>query len=109
MIRYLNMSGEVMVVGHSGLQSLWGLAEEFIPSSVDRTKLTEEEFEHEAAQRALRALGTAFEREIYLYFPRDRYRNLKRKLENLEREGRIQRVHIEGLDRTREKDVHDQA
>jgi len=108
MIRYLNMSGEVMVVGHNGLQNLWGLAEEFLPSSVDRTKLTEEEFEHEAAQRALRALGTAFEREIYLYFPRDRYRNLKRTLENLEREGRIHRVHVEGLGRKGEQYVHDQ-
>ena len=108
MIRYLNMSGEVMVVGHNGLQNLWGLADEFLPSSVDRTKLTEEEFEHEAAQRALRALGTAFEREIYLYFPRDRYRNLKKTLENLEREGRIHRVHVEGLGRKGEQYVHDQ-
>jgi len=108
MIRYLNMSGEVMVVGHNGLQNLWGLADEFLPSSVDRSKLTEEEFEHEAAQRALRALGTAFEREIYLYFPRDRYRNLKKTLENLEREGRIHRVHVEGLGRKGEQYVHDQ-
>ncbi|HVH15513.1 MAG TPA: crosslink repair DNA glycosylase YcaQ family protein [Candidatus Angelobacter sp.] len=108
MLRYLNMSGEVVVVGHKGLQNVWGLAEDFLPSSVDKTRLTEEEFEHEAAQRALRALGTAFEREIYLYFPRDRYRNLKKTLENLEREGRIHRVHVQGLGRKGEQYVHDQ-
>jgi uncharacterized protein YcaQ len=107
MLRLLNMSGEVMVVGHNGPQNVWGLAEEFLPS-VDRTKLTEEEFEHEAAQRALRALGTAFEREIYLYFPRDRYRNLKKTLEDLEQEGKIHRVHVEGLGRKGEQYVHDQ-
>ena len=107
MLHYLTVGGEVMVVGHNGLQNIWGLAEEFLPSLVDRTKLTEEEFEHEAAQRALRALGTAFEREIYLYFPRDRYRNLKKTLENLEQEGRIHRVHVEGLGRKGEQYVHD--
>lgn len=107
MLFYLTMSGEVMVVGHNGLHNIWGLAEEFLPLSVDRTKLAEEEFEREAAQRALRALGTAFAREIHLYFPRGRYRNLKKTLEDLEQEGRIHRVHVEGLGRKGEQYVHD--
>ena len=107
MLHYLSVTGEVMVVGHQGLQNIWGLAEEFLPSSVDRTKLTGEELEREAAQRALRALGTAFEREIYLYYPRDRYLNLKKTLEDLEREGKIHRIHVEGLGRNGEQYVHD--
>ena len=45
MLHYLTVTGEIMVVGHKGLQNMWGLAEEFLPSSVDRTKLTGEEFE----------------------------------------------------------------
>ena len=108
MLHHLNVSGEVMVVGHNGLQNIWGLAKDFLPSSVDRTKLSGEEFEHEAAQRALQALGVAFEREIYLYFPRDRYLALKKTLENLEREGKIHRVQVEGLGRNAEQFVHDQ-
>ena len=107
MLHYLTLSGEVMVVGHNKLQNVWGLAQEFLPSSVDRTKMTEVEFEHEAAQRALRALGTAFEREIYLYYPRDRYRNLKKTLSDLEQEGKIHRVQVEELGRKGEQYVHD--
>ncbi|MBO0888693.1 winged helix DNA-binding domain-containing protein, partial [Candidatus Bathyarchaeota archaeon] len=107
MLDYLAKTGEVMVVGHDGLKNIWGLAEEFLPSSVDRTELTDEEFEHEAAQRALEALGTASEREIYLYYPRDRYRNLKKTLEDLEREGKIHRINVEGLGRKGEQYVHD--
>ena len=107
MLHHLTVIGEVMVVGHNGLQNIWGLAEDFLPSSVDRTKLSGEEFEREAAQRALQALGTAFEREIYLYFPRDRYLNLKKTLEGLEQEGKIHRVQVEGLGRNAEQFVHD--
>ena len=108
MLHYLTVTGEILVVGHQGLQNIWGLAEDFLPKSVDRTRLTDEEFEREAAQRALRALGTAFEREIYLYYPRDRYLHLKQTLEGLEREGRIHRVHVEGLGRNSEQYVHQQ-
>ena len=96
-----------MVVGHKGLQNVWGLTEDYLPKSVDRTKLTEEEFEREAAQRAIQALGTAFEREIYLYYPRDRYLNLKKTLSDLEREGKILRVIVEGLGRNSEQYVHE--
>lgn len=108
MLHYLSAMGEVMVVGHKGLQNVWGLAEDFLPSSVDRSKLTDEKFEYDAAQRALLALGTAFEREIYLYYPRDRYLNLKKTLEGLEREGKIHPVHVEGLGRNSEQYIHDE-
>ena len=108
MLEYLSRTGEIMVVGHYGLQNIWGLAEEFLPSTIDRTRLTDEEFEHEAAQRALQALGTASEREIYLYYPRDRYRNLKKTLDGLEQERKVHRVHVEGLGRKGEQYVHEQ-
>jgi len=106
MLFYLMMSGEVMVVGHSGLKNIWGLTEEFLPKWVDRKELTEKEFEREAAQRALRALGTAAPREIHLYFPRGRYRNLEKTLEDLERESKIHPVHLEGLDRKGDQYIH---
>ena len=107
MLYHLMMMGQVMVVGHNGLQNIYDLSERFLPDWVDRRELSEEEFEHEAAQRALRALGTLTPREIHLYYPRGRYRNLTRTLQDLEEEGKIHRVHVEGLGRKGEQYVHD--
>ena len=107
MLFHLMMSGEVMVVGHSGLKNIWGLTEDFLPEWVDRRELTEEEFEYEASQRSLRALGTATPREIHLHFPRGRYRNLKKTLTALERESKIHRVHVEGLAPKGDQYIHD--
>ena len=107
MLFYLLMMGDAMIVGHNERQNIYGLAEEFLPEWVDRKVLTEEEFEHEAAQRALRALGTATPREIHVYFPRGRYRNLKKTLGDLERESKIHRVRVETLGRKGEQYVHD--
>ena len=107
MLFHLMMMGEVIVVGHNGLQNIYDLSAEFLPKWVPRKELSEEEFEREAAQRSLRALGTAFAREIHLYHPRGRYRNLKKTLQSLEEEGKIHRVHVEGLGRKGEQYVHD--
>jgi len=95
------------VVGHKGNQNLWGLSEQFLPDWVDSTELSEEEFEHAAAQRALRALGTATPREIHYYFPRGRYQNLKATLTRLEEESAIHRLSVPGLGRRDERYVHD--
>jgi uncharacterized protein len=96
MLFYLLMMGEAMIVGHSGRQNIYGLTDDFLPKWTPRKQLTEEEFEREAAQRALRALGTAFPREIHLHFPRGRYRSLNKTLQDLEEEGKILRVQVEG-------------
>jgi len=108
MLFHLLMSGEVMIVGHRGHQNLWGLSEEFLPPWVKRQELTEEEFECEAAQRAIRALGTATPREIHLYFPRGRYLNLKKTLGQLQDASAIHRVHVADLGGRDERYVHDQ-
>jgi len=107
MLFHLQMTGDVMIVGHQGNQNIWGLSEKFLPSWVKREDLTEEEFEQEAAQRALQALGTASPREIHVYFPRARYLNLKKNLERLQEESTIHRVHITGLDGKDERYIHD--
>ncbi len=106
MLFHLLMSGEVMVVDHQGLQNVWGLSDDFLPDWVDKKELTEEEFEREAAQRALRALGIAFAREIHLYFPRGRYSNPKKTLERLEEDSVIHRIQVKGLD-SRERYIHE--
>src|SRR5207245_1163256 len=107
MLFHLQMTGDVMIVGHQGNQNIWGLSEKFLPSWVEKKDLTEEEFEREAAQRAIRALGTATPREIHVYFPRARYLDLKKNLERLHEESTIHRVHVTGLDGKDERYVHD--
>ena len=107
MLFHLLMSGEVMVAGHQGNQNIWALTEKFLPSSVDRKQLTEEEFDREAAQRALRALGVASQREVHLYFPRGRYTDPRKTLKRLEDESAIHRVQVKWLDGRDERYVHE--
>jgi uncharacterized protein YcaQ len=95
-----------MVVGHQGNQNVWGLTEEFLPEWANREELTEEDYESQAARRAILALGTALPREINYYFVRGRYRNLKRTLSRLHEEGIIHRVKVEGFVDKEERYVH---
>ena len=106
MLFHLLMSGDLMVVGHRGAQNLWGLSSEFLPSWVDRTELSEGDEERAAAQRAIRALGTATPREITLYFPRGRYANLPAVLRSLESESEICRITVEGFGKRDVRYIH---
>ena len=106
MLYHLQMKGEVMVVGRQGNQNLYGLMEKFLPDLSKAKCLSEEEYERAAAVRALRALGTAREREIYLHFVRGRYRHLKQALQKLAEEGEILPVRAEGLTDRDQRYVH---
>ena len=108
MLYHLLMSGEVMVVGRRGAQNLWGLTNEFLPSWTNREELSERHAERAAAQRAIRALGTATPREITLYFPRGRYMHLREVLEGLESEAKIHRITVEGFGGRDERYLHDE-
>jgi uncharacterized protein YcaQ len=68
--------------------------------------LPEGEFERQAAQRSLRALGTATPREIHYYFPRGRYRSLRKTLADLREESVIRRVQVTELGAREERYVH---
>lgn len=107
MLYHLTMTGAVMVVGHRGNQNLWGRTEDFLPSGVDRTALPAEEFERSAAERAIRALGTASPKEINHYFVRGRYLDLPAALAGLEAESRIRRVRVDGLGPRDERYIHE--
>ena len=107
MLFHMHMSGDVMVIGRDGNQNLWGLTEEFLPSWAPRKELSEEEYEREAAQRAIRGLGTASPREVRYYFPPGRYQGLKQTLERLEDESVIHRMSVGGLGRKDERYIHD--
>ncbi len=107
MLFNLFFKGEVMVVGRQGNQKLWDLSERFLPSWVPKKKLSEEEVEIEAVQRAIRALGTANASEIDFHFLRGRYRNLNATLKRLQDESQIHPVEIDGKPiGTRERYIH---
>ncbi|MDE1819772.1 MAG: YcaQ family DNA glycosylase [Euryarchaeota archaeon] len=93
-LQYLHLFGDVMVVGREGSEKRWGRPEDFLPGWFERKLVPESEFERACAQRALRAMGTATRSDIYYYFPRGRYVDLRNTLAALEKEGAIQRVQI---------------
>lgn len=107
MLFHMHMSGEVMVVGREGNQNIWGLSEEFLPSWTLRKELSEEEFEWEAAQKAIRGLGTAVLPEVRYYFPPGRYQNLESTLIRLEEESVIHPVRVDGLRGNDKRYIHD--
>lgn len=108
MLFHLTMTGEVMVVGHRGNQNVWGLAKEFLPKGTPTEPLTADQFECEAAQRAIRVLGTATPTEINYHFVRGRYQHLRATLQKLEAESTIHRVQVEGANPREERYVHDE-
>ncbi|QRF75256.1 hypothetical protein Thermo_00750 [Thermoplasmatales archaeon] len=92
---HLHMTGEVMVVGHSANQNVWALTDDFLPEWADRTIFPIEELEKRTAIRALKALGVAPELDIYRYFVRGRYTNLKGVLKQLVEDGIVVKIRIE--------------
>lgn len=106
MLSYLNMAGEVMVVGHEGNNNIWGLTEEFLPAWVERKLLPQEDVEYLAAQRAIRALGTATPKDINYYFVRGRYLDLRGTLKRLLEDSRIHRIRVEGVGGRDERYIH---
>lgn len=107
MLFHMHMSGDVMVVGREGNQNIWGLSEEFLPSWAARKEVSEEEFEREASQKAIRGLGTATLREVRYYFPPGRYQNLKSTLARLEEGSVIHQVKVDGLEEKDKRYIHD--
>ena len=107
MLFHMLMLGEVMVVGHDGNQNVWGLTSQFLPSWAKRKALPEGEFESQAAQRAIRALGTATPPEINYYFVRGRYRDLKGTVARLEADSMIRRVNVQGFRGREARYVHE--
>jgi uncharacterized protein YcaQ len=101
------MTGEVRVVGQEGNQNVWGLAKGFLPRWAERRLLAEDEVERMAAQRAIRALGTATPSGINYSFVRGRYRSLRRTLASREAESVIRRIHVGGMGLRDERYVHD--
>jgi hypothetical protein len=93
---HLHMSGRVMVSGHSKNQNVWSLTDDYLPEWTVKTEFTYKELERRTAIRALKALGVASEQDIFGYFIRGRYLNLKSTLKDLYEEQEIVKVSIVG-------------
>jgi uncharacterized protein len=96
MLDFLWFKGAIMVAGRQGGQKLWDLAERCLPEWTPRDELPDREVVRRAAQHSLRALGVARQRQIDQHFIRGRYPDLKEILAELEAEGRIARVQLDG-------------
>jgi uncharacterized protein YcaQ len=77
-----------------GLKKQWGLLEQHMPDWRDVPRMSQGEVVRSAAQKSLKALGVATEKQIQNHYIRGGYPELAKVLEELRREGRIQRVTI---------------
>ncbi|MBI5669065.1 MAG: YcaQ family DNA glycosylase [Chloroflexi bacterium] len=96
MLDFLWLQGKILVKERRGQTRYWDLAERCLPDWTPRHALSRREVVRRSAQRALRALGVARANQIKQHFTRSRYPDLPSVLDELEAEGRIQRVKIAG-------------
>jgi uncharacterized protein YcaQ len=97
MLDHLWTSGQIMVSQRDGLKRWWDLAERVLPPDLPRGWAAEPAT-RDAAQKSLRALGVATEREIGRHFIEGRYAHLGRVLADLVQEGRVIPVALAGSD-----------
>ena len=88
--------GEVVVAGRNGLRRFWTLTDRWLPDWTPREPLSEREIVRRAAQISLKALGVGTPVHIRKHFVRGHYDGLDDVLADLESEGRIARVNVEG-------------
>ncbi len=96
MLYHLHLQGEAVVVGRDGNQNRWGRPGSIWPQGAGGPALSEREADRAAALRAIRALGTATPKEINYHFLRGRYGDLRGTLAELQAEGTLARVRLEG-------------
>jgi uncharacterized protein YcaQ len=94
MLHFLWMSGKIMVADRQGLNKYWDLSERVLPDWTPRQKMSAHEIVRHAAQRSLRALGVATERQIKDHFIQWRYPDLDKHLRALLDSGEIIEVEI---------------
>jgi hypothetical protein len=94
MLDVLWTQGKIVVAGRDGIQKVWDLADRWFPEWTPKDRLSEREIVRKAAQRSLRALGVARQRDIEWHFTVGRYPGLALALGDLERKRVIERVRV---------------
>jgi hypothetical protein len=93
---HLWSKGDAMIVGRQGKQRLWGLTADFLPDWAPRDAWSDAEVCRFAVQKAVRALGTATEKQIKQHYTRSRYPKLAETLKQLVKEGILLPVTVSG-------------
>lgn len=94
MLGYLWEVGDILVATRKSGHRYWDLSERCLPAWTPRDALPPHEVTRRAAQKSLRALGVATQRQIEQHYTRSRYPGLPQVLAELEREGLIEAVTI---------------
>lgn len=94
MLDFLWMQGKIMVARRQGLNKFWDLAERVLPEWTPREKLSERQVVTRAAQKSLRALGVATEKQIASHYVSGCYPDLQERMKELQQAGHIERVEI---------------
>jgi uncharacterized protein YcaQ len=95
MLDFLWLRGQILVARRVNSEKWWDLMDRCLPGWISYEPLPEHEVVRRAAQKSLRALGVATERDIAQHFTRNRYPDLGDILAELEAEGQIVRVRIQ--------------
>ena len=95
MLDLLWMTGRVGVGARAGIERLWDVFERCVPDP-EPERLEQDEVVRRAALRAVGMLGVARAPHITAHFTRRRYPGLAEALEQLERDGLLERVGVEG-------------
>ncbi len=98
MLGFMWEQGDITVIrrqGHGfGLKKQWGLLEHFMPNHINTPRLSQRQAVKIAAQKSLKALGVATEKQIQNHYIRGGYAELAFILEGLVREGTVRQLAI---------------
>lgn len=92
----LHLEGKLVTTRRKDFQKVYDLAENVIPSDVDMTKPTADEYSRHVITRSLKALGIAYQKEI-AWSGRFVKHSVKAELQKLVDNGEICNVEVEGL------------
>lgn len=92
----LHLEGKLVTTRRKDFQKLYDLPENVIPSNIDITKPTDEEYARHAILKALKSLGVAYQKEIS-WTSRFVNDNIKSVLQKLVQTGEVYNVEVEGL------------
>lgn len=97
MLDYLWTKGKVMIVGRTGQQRIWDLAERWFPDWTPTDRMTFQQQTKRSIERSVRAMGIAMRKQIWQYFTRWCYHELPETLKKMERKGELLPVTVPGV------------
>jgi uncharacterized protein YcaQ len=97
MLDYLWTKGKLMIVGRSGQQRIWDLAERWFPDWTPTDRMTYQQQTKLSIERSVQAMGIAMKKQIWQYFTRWRYHELPQTLKKMEAKGELIPVVVPGV------------